>query len=174
LAEELSIDRTKTAVLIMDFQNRQLNYFAESFQQEILQRANEVLDRTREVGIPVIHIEVVRGERDWAQQMHPGMVPHPGELVLTKNKVGPFSSTRLDEVLRQQGTDTLVLLGISTGGCVLTTVRCAADMDYKLIILSDCCADPDIEVHRVLMEKLFPRQANVITSGQFLDILAKL
>lgn len=174
MTERISLDRTKTTVLIMDFQNRQLNYFDESFQQEILQRANQVLDRTRESGISVIHIEVVRGERDWAQQMHPGMVPHSGELVLTKNKVGPFSSTRLNEVLREQGIDTLVLLGISTGGCVLTTVRCAADMEYKLIVLSDCCADPDTEVHRVLMEKLFPRQADVITSGQFLDILVKL
>lgn len=173
MAEELSIDRGKTAVFIMDYQNRQLNYFDEQFQQDILKRANRVLNQARQAGIPVIHIEVVRGERDWAQQMHPGMVPQPGELILTKNKVGPFSSTNLDEVLRKQGITTLVLLGISTGGCVLSTVRCAADMDYRLIVLSDCCGDPDAEIHRVLMAKLFPRQAIVITAEEFISTLSR-
>ncbi|MBI4188122.1 MAG: isochorismatase family protein, partial [Chloroflexi bacterium] len=48
-----------------------------------------------------------------------------------------------------------------------------ADMDYKLIVLSDCCADRDDEVQRVLMEKLFPRQATVVTAQQFLQVLGK-
>jgi nicotinamidase-related amidase len=56
-----------------------------------------------------------------------------------------------------------VLAGIATSGVVLSTLREAADRDYQLIVLSDCCFDLDAEVHRVLMDKVFPRQAEVLT-----------
>ncbi len=173
MTEQLSINRGKTAVLIMDYQNRQLSSFSEEFQKGILRRANEVLAKVRHVGIPVIYVEVVRGERTPETEIHPAITPKSGEMLLTKRRTGPFSTTNLDEVLKKQGIDTLVLMGISTSGCVLTTVRCAADMDYKLIVLSDCCADQDDEVQHVLMEKLFPRQARVVTSQEFFQTLGK-
>ncbi|NNM95152.1 MAG: cysteine hydrolase, partial [Bacteroidia bacterium] len=34
-------------------------------------------------------------------------------------------------------------------------------------VLSDCCADRDEEVHRVLVEKVFPRQADVLTVDEW-------
>ncbi|MGP8080700.1 MAG: cysteine hydrolase family protein, partial [Dehalococcoidales bacterium] len=82
--------------------------------------------------------------------------------------------TNLIEVLKKQGIDTLVLMGIATQGCVLTTVRCGADLDYKLIVISDCCANPpSAEVHKMLMEKVFPGQANVVTAKEILGLLGK-
>ncbi|MGH2644863.1 MAG: isochorismatase family protein, partial [Chitinophagaceae bacterium] len=51
----------------------------------------------------------------------------------------------------------------STSGVVLSTLREAADKDYRITILSNCCADMDEEVHRVLTTKVFPRQADVTT-----------
>jgi len=156
----------------MDYQNRQLSNFTEDFQKEILSRANQVLAGARHAGIPVIHIEVQRGERTPETAIHTAVTPPPGEVVLTKSRVGPFSTTNLDDILKKQGTETLVLMGIRTMGCVLSTVRWAADIDYKVIVLSDCCADPDEEVHRVLMEKVFPWQTTVVTSSaKFLQAL---
>lgn len=55
-----------------------------------------------------------------------------------------------------------MLAGIATSGVVLSTVRQAADPDYRLVVLADGCLDPDPEVHRVLTEKVFPRQADVV------------
>lgn len=170
MATQLSIDRNKTAILVMDYQKRQLSAFSEKFQNEIIIRANKVLTKARHEGIPVINVEVQRGERVPETEIHPMMTPPPGEPLLTKHRTGPFSTTNLDELLKKQGVETLVLMGIRTSGCVLTTVRWAADVDYKLIVLSDCCADQDEEVHRVLMEKVFPRQASVIISQEFLQI----
>lgn len=173
MAERLSFDRNRTAVLIMDYQNRQLSSFSKEFQNELLTRANTVLAKAHHEGIPVIYVEVRRGERTPETEIHPLITPQPGELVLTKQRVGPFSTTNLDEVLKKQGIETLVLMGISTSGCVLSTVRWAADIDYRVIVLSDCCADRDEEVQRVLMEKVFPflRQATVIESREFLQAL---
>ncbi|MFC1870470.1 cysteine hydrolase family protein [Chloroflexota bacterium] len=169
MAERVSLDLSKTVVLIMDYQNRQLSAFTEDFQRELMARANEVLAGARHGGIPVIYVEVRRGEKTPETEIHPAVNPQPGELVLTKRRTGPFSTTNLDEVLKKKGIETLVLMGIATGGCVLSTVRWAADIDYRLIVLSDCCADRDEEIQRVLMEKVLPRHANVVTSQEFLQ-----
>jgi nicotinamidase-related amidase len=56
-----------------------------------------------------------------------------------------------------------VLSRFATSGVVLSTLRQAADLDFSLTVLSDGCADADAELHRVLCEKLFPRQAQVLT-----------
>jgi hypothetical protein len=37
--------------------------------------------------------------------------------------------------------------------------------------LSDACADADAEVHRVLTEKVFPRQAQVTTTDEWVAAL---
>jgi nicotinamidase-related amidase len=56
-------------------------------------------------------------------------------------------------------------------GVVLSTVRAAADLDYRLVVLRDCCADGDSEVHRVLLDKVFPRQAEVIDARRWAEQL---
>jgi nicotinamidase-related amidase len=65
----------------------------------------------------------------------------------------------------------LVLAGIATSGVVLSTLRQAADLDYQLTVLADGCADADPEVHRVLLEKVFPRQAAVVTTEEWVRSL---
>ena len=56
-----------------------------------------------------------------------------------------------------------VLCGIATSGVVLSRVLEAADKDYELTVLSDCCADAEEDVQRILMNQVFPRYAEVIT-----------
>jgi nicotinamidase-related amidase len=55
---------------------------------------------------------------------------------------------------------------------VLSTVREAADKDYRLTVLSDLCADSDPEVHSMLINKVFPRQADVMTSEEWMYAIA--
>ncbi len=75
----------------------------------------------------------------------------------------PELRSDLEEVLRAQGITHLVLCGIATSGVVLSTLREAADKDYILTVLSDCCEDSDEEVQRVLISRVFPGQAEVVT-----------
>jgi hypothetical protein len=44
--------------------------------------------------------------------------------------------------------------------------------NYRLIVVADCCADPDPEVHRVLLEKVFARPATVTTAEAIIGALA--
>jgi len=167
VAEQLLIDRSKTAVLIMDYQNPQLNYFPENVQSELLVKANKVLAKARQEGITVIYL---RDHEDGT--IHSAVTPPAGETVLTKSRSGSFSTTNLDDVLKKQGKETLVLMGFRTKGCVLSTSRWATDIDYKVLVLSDCCGDPDEELHHVLMEKVLPWQTAIVTSSaEFLQAL---
>lgn len=59
-------------------------------------------------------------------------------------------------------TNTGLVSGIATSGVVLSTLPEAADKDYQLTVLADCCVDSDAEVQRVLLSKVFPQQAEVV------------
>jgi nicotinamidase-related amidase len=83
------------------------------------------------------------------------------DLVITKRRISAFTGSDLEVILRAQKIGHLVLAGIATSGVVLSTVREAYDQDYELTVLSDLCADFDAEVHSVLINKVFPRQAGV-------------
>jgi nicotinamidase-related amidase len=65
-------------------------------------------------------------------------------------------------------------MGHATSGVILSTVRLAADLDYQLIVVEDGCADRDPEVHKLLMEKVFPRQATVVSSKEMVEAVAGL
>jgi len=194
MSDELALERDKTAVLIMDYQNDILGMLSEDLQNELLAKANIVLAEVRGKGIPVIYVAVRYREdypevspRDLARrglkksgrlregtpgaEIHSAVPPQPGEVVVTKRHTGPFSGTDLTTVLSAQDINTLVLMGVSTSGCVLTAVRWGADIDYQLIVLADCCADRDEEIHKLLVEKILPRQATVVTSQEFLQAL---
>jgi nicotinamidase-related amidase len=86
--------------------------------------------------------------------------------------VGAFSTTDLDDQLKAHDVRTLILAGISTSGVVLSTVRDAADRDYQVFVLADASADPQPGVHEFLTEKIFPRQARVITTAGLTQLLA--
>jgi nicotinamidase-related amidase len=100
-------------------------------------------------------------------EIYPAVTPKPGDIVVTKRRVSAFTGSDLEVVLRSLKVQHLVLAGISTSGVILSTIREAADKDYHLSLLSDCCADPDPEVHTLLLSKVFPRQANVLTADQW-------
>jgi nicotinamidase-related amidase len=177
---------SRTALLVMDAQVGVVARFADD--PAYLERMARAMEAARAAGILVVFVRVAFrpgfpevssknktfstlvasgqarfGEDDAATQIHPTLAPQNDDLVVTKRRVSAFSGSDLDVVLRSAGIDSLVLAGIATSGVVLSTTREAADRDYRLVVLSDGCLDADQEVHRVLIEKVFPRQAEVMT-----------
>jgi nicotinamidase-related amidase len=184
------MQKGQSALLLMDFQNGIVERYAD--RPEVMAPFQRAVNAARCAEIPVIFVRVAfRGgypevspknksfsaivERGGmtiasaATQIHESVAPRPGEPVVTKLRVSAFSGSDLQVILRAQGIDTLILTGIATSGVVLSTLREAADKDYRLIVLSDACLDADPEVHRVLMEKLFPRQADVMTVNEWAE-----
>jgi nicotinamidase-related amidase len=173
---------TSTALLIMDLQQGIVERFGDD--DGYLDRLAAAAAAARGAGIPVIYVTVsfrpgypevsdrnksfaaIAGsgrftEGDPVREVHPAVAPQPGDVLVTKRRVSAFTGSDLDVVLRARGTDHLVLAGIATSGVVLSTLRQAADLDYRLTVLADGCLDGDPEVHQVLLGKVFPRQAEV-------------
>ena len=101
---------------------------------------------------------------DKSTEIAPALLRGNGEIVVTKKRISAFAGSDLLPVLNAHEVDHLVLAGIATSGVVLSTVRQAADLDFRMTVLRDLCLDLDEEVHRVLVDKVFPRNADVIDS----------
>ncbi|GGU63146.1 hypothetical protein GCM10010274_59820 [Streptomyces lavendofoliae] len=93
-------------------------------------------------------------------------------MVVVKRRASAFSGSDLDVVLRARGIDHLVLTGIATSAVVLYTLCQANDLDFGLTVLSDACLDTDPEIHRVLVERLFPQWADVVGVDAWLKGIA--
>jgi nicotinamidase-related amidase len=106
--------------------------------------------------------------------IHPAAAAREGERIVVKHRISPFVGTDLETLLRANGIVTLVLAGVHTSGVVLSTVRHAVDLDYRLVVVRDCCADPDAEVHAMLLDIVIPKQAAVVTMAELASALAAI
>jgi len=66
--------------------------------------------------------------------------PEAGDLIVAKPRFSAFFKTDLDITLREWGVDTVVIAGVSTEICVLSTAYDAVCHDFNVIVLDDCCA----------------------------------
>jgi nicotinamidase-related amidase len=175
------------ALLVMDMQVGIVTRFAQT--DDLLTLTSTAITAARAASIPVIYVvvafrpgypEVSPRNKSFSAikqqqsplsapmtttEIHPAIAPQPTDIVVTKRRVSAFSGSDLEVVLRAQDISHLVLCGIATSGVVLSTLREAADKDYQLTVLADCCVDSDEEVQRVLLSKVFPRQAEVVQAS---------
>lgn len=184
----ITLEPNRTALLVMDLQADILARYGDAVAPTV-ERAAGVVAAARKAGVPVIYVvvgfrpgypevsaanmmfsAVSQTERFLVKTPGSDIVaavrPEEGDVIVVKHRVSAFAGTDLDMILRAKGIDTLVLLGVATSGVILSTVRHGSDADYRLVVVKDCCADGDEEVHRVLTEKVFVRQATVILGSE--------
>jgi nicotinamidase-related amidase len=146
-----------------------------------------VLDAWRRDQRPVIHVK--HDSREPQSPLRPGLPgneikdearPLPGEPVLQKSVNSAFIGTDLEQRLRALGCERLVVAGLTTDHCVSTTVRMAANLGFRTVVLEDCTATYDrathdgrtlsaAEMHAAALASLHGEFAEVTTSDQFLD-----
>jgi nicotinamidase-related amidase len=188
------IDPRRTALLVMDYQQAVVAMIEES--DALVARAAEAIDLVRRHGGHIGYVRVAFTAADLqgipptssmgariaagpqafmddspTTQIDARVAPRDDDIIVRKTRVGAFSTTDLAQQLAGRGVDTLILAGISTSGVVLSTVRDASDHDYRLFVLADATADRDRAVHACLMEKVFPRQAQVVTVAELESLL---
>jgi nicotinamidase-related amidase len=193
---ELShIDPRSAALLVMDYQVDVLTRFVTAAQSaEAIACVPDLITTARNAGMMVIRVVVafrpghpevsprnpvfsvlkangmlVAGSEGAA--IHPAAAAREGEPIVVKHRISPFVGTDLETLLRANDIDTLVLAGVSTSGVVLSTVRHAGDLDYRLVVVRDCCADPDAEVHAMLLDTVIAKQASVVTMAELAGAL---
>jgi nicotinamidase-related amidase len=190
----LAVDRQHTALLIADFYAAIMGTLPHAVDRHVVERTQRLQRTARDVGLFVCYCatvfrpgyveisdrnKVFRDRKhsgsppisDPVQLIHPAVRPAAGEVVVGKHRVNALYGTALDLILRANTIDTLIILGYASSGVVLSTVRYAADLDYRLVVVEDCCADQDPGVHEFLTQRLFPRQAEVVTAVDVIQAL---
>jgi nicotinamidase-related amidase len=183
-----------TALLSMDCQAGIVSVYAKDDKDAFLTRAASALNHARLVGMTVIYVQVgfrpglpevssrnllfgaIKSSAQH-QMLFQGplaaipatIAPKEGEIVVTKHRVSAFNGTDLAMILRANDIDTLVLFGIATSGVVLSTLVEAADSDFRLAVIKDCCADLDSGLHDCLISKFFPSRAAVLSVREFVE-----
>jgi nicotinamidase-related amidase len=151
---------------------------------EIVDRSAQLARAFRERGLPVVLVnvtgmapgrtEAVRSKfafpDDWTELV-PELEQHPSDILVTKQRVGAFIGTSLDETLRQRGVTQVFLTGIATSAGVESTARSAYDTGYNVVFVVDAMTDRDADAHRHCVEKTFPRLGETDTTDNMLRLL---
>src|SRR5262245_41994282 len=192
---DITLDKRRTALLIADFYAEQMGKLPHAVGRQCLEKTLALRQAARAAGLLVCYsatvfrpgyVEVSERNKTFSERkrtggpaiadplkvIHPQMQPGDGEPVCGKHRVNAMFGTDLAMILGARNVDTLLLLGYSTRGLVLSPARYAADADYRLFIVEDCCADNDPAVHDFLCAKIFPRQADVVQSADVIKALA--
>jgi nicotinamidase-related amidase len=190
----VSLDRQHTALLIADFYATFMGSLPHAVDRQVVEKTQRLQGAAREAGLFVCYcatvfrpgyVEISERNKtfrerkhsgqpavsDPVQLIHPAVRPADGEVVVGKHRVNALYGTALDVILRANNIDTLIILGYATSGVVLSTTRYAADLDYRLVIVEDCCADQDPAVHDFLTQRIFPRQADVVSAADIIEAL---
>lgn len=196
MSNQLSNISKNSALLVMDFQTIILNNFLpQEIAGNVIRNTASLIAAARAAAVPVIYISVGfrKGYPEVSKNntifssikengmfmadnestaIHPEVAPAENEAVIVKRRVGAFSFTELEMILRAQGIETLILTGVTTSGVVLSTVGQAFDLDYRLVVAGDCCADPDHDTNLFILDKILPQHTIVTRSTEISEAWA--
>ncbi|KAJ7482318.1 putative hydrolase protein [Mycena galericulata] len=109
---------------------------------------------------------------------HPELAPPQGagtarEVTVARRpgRISALTSDGIKALLKDNGITSLVVCGLSTSGCVLSTTRHASDEDFVVTVVEDACADNKEDVHKTLFKDIFPTAASVMGLDEAVALL---
>jgi nicotinamidase-related amidase len=174
------------ALVIVDIQNDYFPGGAHPLHRPESAAANaaSLLARFRETGEPVFHVQHLAAEADSpfmrkgtrGAEIHASVSPAAGEAVVQKAHPNSFRETTLEQGLRSQGVDEVVVCGMMTAMCVDATARAADDLGFAVTVAQDACATSDLAfggdlvaaptVHTAFLAALADGYAAVLPAGE--------
>jgi nicotinamidase-related amidase len=151
---------------------------------EIVDRSAQLARAFRERGLPVVLVNVIAPAprrtdtarpkfsfpADWAD-LAPELGAQPGDYLVSKQRVGAFIGTSLQDYLQQRGVTQVFITGVATSAGVEATARSAYDYGYNVVLVVDAMTDRDADSHRHSVEKVFPRIGETETTENVLKRL---
>ena len=95
---------------------------------------------------------IVRGSEAW--QLNKELKPNSSDLVIDKNRYSAFQGTDLDDWLRKNGVEDVIISGVMTNLCCETTARDAFGHDYRVFFVADATATINEELHLATLKNL--------------------
>jgi len=177
--------------MLIDIQN---DYFPNGNMElhnsnEACENAAAILNACRENDMLIIHVQHVSlGEQasffipnTVGVDIHPSVFPKMNEKLIQKNSPNSFLSTDLEEHLKENNINELIIGGMMSHMCIDATVRAAKDKGYKVTLIHDACATRALsfgrhtvsadDVHNTIMAALNNLYATLYSTREFLDAL---
>jgi ureidoacrylate peracid hydrolase len=109
-----------------------------------------------------------------AQQVWSGLEQDARDLVVFKNRYSALisGSSQLERILRSMKIDTILIAGTKTNVCCESTARDAMMLDFRTVMLSDCCAALSEEEHRATLETFIQQFGDVLTGDEALALIS--
>jgi len=186
----MSIDATKTAVVLIEYQN---DFTSDGGTLHMLENTKETVAKARELGATIVHAPIsftedyhelssepygiLKGVVDsksfrqgtWGAEIVDDLKPAQADIVVEgKRGLDAFASTNLDFILRSRGITTIALGGFLTNCCVESTMRTAYEKGYNVFTLKDCTATVSEDEQRSAVEKNYPMFSRPVNHGEFL------
>lgn len=156
-----------------------------------LQSAGRVVEAARRNDVPVVHTRVVYGPDGIdggvfirkvpalrqligdgpMNELMPDVQPLPSELVLVKQYASAFFGTTLASTLQAGGIDTVVMVGVSTSGCIRATAADALQHGFVPMVVRDAVGDRAPGPHEANLYDLQAKYAEVVNEETALEYL---
>jgi nicotinamidase-related amidase len=189
-----TLDIKGTAVLAIDFLEDVLPMTPMAKDHGTVANTTKVLDAARKADILVIHVGI--GFRSGYPEISPNnkmfnvfkkkgmflaadkknafvpeLKPVGEDIVVHRPRVNAFYGSDLRTILDSQDIDTLVICGVATNWAVEAAARYAADADYKVVVLEDCCASETVEEHEFSINHILSLIADIHSADEFVNAL---
>jgi nicotinamidase-related amidase len=168
------VDET-CALVVVDLQKGIVGLPVEGI-GDVVSRSVKLVKAFREAGKTVVLVNVSApapgrtdaGRRNFAfpdgwTELIPELEQQTGDLLITKQRVGAFLGTTLDEDLKKRGVTQVFFCGVATGSGVESSARSAFDLGYNVVFVSDAMADMSPEIHANCITRCFPKLGEVET-----------
>ncbi len=187
---ELVIDKSKTAIVVIDLQKGITAMPSRPYSaQNVIENAAKLVNafRKNRMAVFLVHVNATAETAlrpisdetsarpqampaDWAEFV-PEITPAGSDVVITKRQWGAFYGTDLDLQLRRRGIDTIVLCGISTDFGVESTARFAYEYGYQLVFAEDAMSSRSDEQHNAAVKYIFKRIGRVRKTDEILGAI---
>ena len=174
----------KTALIVIDVQEGFDDpSWGERNNPDAERNISELLSLWREDQRHIFHVRHLSLEKDSplapdspGVEIKDGVRPEEGEPLIEKNVNSAFIGTDLEERLREQNINTLVVTGLTTDHCVSTTSRMAGNLGFGTYVVSDATATFDRtgpdgklhdagKVHEMSLVNLHEEFATIVTTA---------
>ena len=189
LIKETTMPLTKlddtSALVVIDLQKGIVGLPCAHPADEIVGRAAKLAGAFRGRGLPVVLVNVAgrapgRTEvqfnftppADWTELV-PELDRQPSDYTVTKQQIGAFYGTALEQILRRHGVTQVVLAGVATSSGVEATARNAYDHGYNVTLVVDAMTDLSADAHRHSVETIFPRLGETATTDDVIRSLGE-
>lgn len=170
-----------------------LDYYWDRVENAVIPNVRRLQDVARSKGIEIVHIRVatstadgrdstlryksigMRTPRDTKEaQFLEAVAPQGDEVVISKVTSSAFNSTNIDRLLRNIGIRNVIVTGVVTNGCVESTTRSAAELDYGTIVVEDATAAMAPQLHEHSLLSMSYKDAAICSTDAVIELLEAL